>query len=426
MLNPPARMKVAYDSAVQNYFDPSLIGRLPVGMKPGDSLVSTISFKKGHKVNHFLRGTNIREGSGDDSPVRTAAVLTCLAEPAPPDAFRPSYCDRQAKIHLARDLRRDLLPRLPRPQGTIDWEDGWEGNEGPAPGARIAGKTRFEDWVRIFSRPWVNTCYFGFEIPVENMPHYGREICRAVSVAGLLLCCDDPPEQKERLLLRFVQVGIDYYGVVKSGHSGYEAWGGHNSGRKMPIVFAGILLGDEAMAAVSKTLPHVSFQEDEQTGWGESWTGAKAIFLGHSGINAKTGKPARPQWGPYEHLPPSKWNDGNKTSEAYRRTCSSLAWVGEALVLRLLKAEPYWNHDAFFAYVDRWMTEDDTKIVEDLKKAGMDYTAGYARQGQCWDPFVTQMWKKYRTAPGMPPTDGWKQASDKNRMKVRKDATEKK
>src|SRR5207248_6596125 len=40
MLNPPAKMKVSYDSGVRNWFDPALIQRLPIAMKPGDSLVS--------------------------------------------------------------------------------------------------------------------------------------------------------------------------------------------------------------------------------------------------------------------------------------------------------------------------------------------------------------------------------------------------
>src|SRR5205807_843410 len=43
MLNPPAAMKVSYDSGVRNWFDPALIQKLPVMLKPGDSLVSTIS-----------------------------------------------------------------------------------------------------------------------------------------------------------------------------------------------------------------------------------------------------------------------------------------------------------------------------------------------------------------------------------------------
>ncbi len=47
MLNPPAVQKISYDSGVRNCFDPSLIQKLPVSMKPGDSLVTTISMPVG-------------------------------------------------------------------------------------------------------------------------------------------------------------------------------------------------------------------------------------------------------------------------------------------------------------------------------------------------------------------------------------------
>jgi len=36
----------------------------------------------------------------------------------------------------------------------------------------------------------------------------------------------------------------------------------------------------------------------------------------------------------------------------------------------------------------------------------------WQRQGQCWEPFVNEMWKSYRPAPNMPPTDGWKKQHD--------------
>ena len=43
------------------------------------------------------------------------------------------------------------------------------------------------------------------------------------------------------------------------------------------------------------------------------------------------------------------------------------------------------------------MTEDDTQAIEEIKKArGWDYSAKWARQGQAWDPFVENMWRKYR------------------------------
>ena len=105
MLNPPAEMKVAYDSGVRNWFDPALIERLPVTLKPGDSLVASISMPKGLVLQAQLRN-RIQRGEGDSSPIRTAAVLTCVAAPQPADAFRPAFCDRTSRIYLARDLRR--------------------------------------------------------------------------------------------------------------------------------------------------------------------------------------------------------------------------------------------------------------------------------------------------------------------------------
>ncbi len=71
MLNPPAAMKVAYDSGVRNWFDPSLIARLPVDMKPGDSLVSTISMPK----NLVLKAS---------FATRSSAAMATAAPSAPP------------------------------------------------------------------------------------------------------------------------------------------------------------------------------------------------------------------------------------------------------------------------------------------------------------------------------------------------------
>ena len=40
-----------------------------------------------------------------------------------------------------------------------------------------------------------------------------------------------------------------------------------------------------------------------------------------------------------------------------------------------------------------------------------------ATKGQTWDTFVNEMWAKYRTGPGMPPTDGWKKQHDDSYLK---------
>jgi hypothetical protein len=393
MLNPPARMKVAYDSGVRNWFDPSLIQKLPVAMKPGDSLVSTMSMPKGLVLHAQLRN-KIERGVEDSSPIRTAAVLTCVGAPQPADAFRPAFCDRTQRIYRARDLKRALLPTA----------------------AATPSIPKIEQYIRFTQRPWVGTGFFGFEEPVENMPQYGLEYGRVSGISALLLCTDLKPAQKEPLLINFVQVGIDLGGMVRAGHPGWTGWGGHGSGRKLPIVFAGLLLGDDQLAHVDASFPTVSFGEDEQTAYGDAWTGAKVVFAGHSGIDAATGvgrdRVRGADWGPYEHMPPAQWREGQNTSESYRRCCTSVGWVAQALVLRLMHAEKAWHHDAFFDYVDRWMYEDDSAFVQNLREAtGKDYDKEWARQGQAWDAFVNEMWAKHR--PSLPaPTDGWKHPHD--------------
>jgi len=391
MLNPPAEMKVAYDSGVRNWFDPSLVQRLPVAISPGDSLVSTISMPKNLVLHAQLRN-KIERGEGDSSPIRASAVLTCVAKPQPADAFRPAFCDREQRIYLARDLRRDLLPAAAAADSIPD----------------------IRQYVRFTQRPWVGTCFFGFEEPVENMPQYGLEYGRVVGISALLLCTDLPPQQKEPLLVNLVQIGIDLGGMVRSGHPGWTGWGGHGSGRKLPIVFAGLLLGDESLARINQSFPKVSFGEDEQTAYGDCWTGAQVVFTGHSGIDAVTGagRSRGSGWGPYEHLPPAEWKSGANTSEAYRRCCTSVGWVAQALALRLMQAERSWDHDAFFDYVDRWMEEDDAQFVKTIREAtGKDHDKDWARPGQAWDAFVNEMWARHRRTLSAP-IDGWKQDHD--------------
>lgn len=393
MRNPPAQMKVSYDSGVRNWFDPALIQKLPAALTPGDSLVSTISMPKGLILHAPLRN-KIERGVDDSSPIRTAAVLTCVRAPLPPDAFRPGFCDREQKIYFARNLRRELLPRATRPRTTPP----------------------VERYIRFTQRPWVGTGFFGFEEPVENMPQYGLEYGRVSGISALLLCTDLPAAAKEPLLVNFVQIGIDLGGMVRNGHPGWTGWGGHGSGRKLPIVFAGLLLGDEALAHINRAFPRASFGEDEQTAYGPSWTGATVVFAGHSGIDAASGagrdRVRGNNWGPYEHTAPAAWKQDQITSESYRRCCTSVGWAAQALALRLLHAESAWDHDPFFDYVDRWMSEDDAAFVEKIREAlNKDFSADFSRQRQAWDAFANDMWAAHRAQLNAP-VDGWKQPHD--------------
>lgn len=410
MLNPPAAQASGLDSGVRNWYRPDLARRLPISLQPGDTLVSSISLKQGEESEFPYHGSGAVRGENDNSPVKTVAVLTCVAEPLPPDAFRPSWADHresaaERRIYLARNLRRELLPRLPRPDG-----DRFAIRESrPTEFA-----TDLDLWVRVFQRPWFNPGFFGFDQPMNNMPHYGQWVGQAMSVAGLILLTDLPEDQRERLLIGVVQVGVDYWGAVRAGHPGWEGWGGHGSGRKFPIVFAGLLLGDDAMASPTRTFPQVNFGEDNQTMYARTFSGAEVAFAGHSGIHADSSIP-RANWGPYEHLHPSAWDQpgqDNFQSDAYRRANTSSSWVGQALVMRLLHAEEHWSQDAFFDYVDRWMYEDDREqrlaIAAAFPKSGFeDDTKSWRIQGYTWEPFVEQMWDRYRSTVAAA-TDGWK------------------
>ncbi len=365
MLNGPARYESSYDSRGIGYSAKYAVN-FPVYLKPGHSLISSISLKDNEK-NH--QPVLARHGV-PQTHLRSAAVLTCLEAPVPLDAFRPSYSDTTARIYRAIDLHRELLPSLERVPRTPD----------------------LPTWERIFERPWIDhTMGWGNREthPTDNMPEYSRETSRAVSVASLMLMCDFTPQQKEKLLLSFVQYGIDLWGVAKAG-GGWEAEGGYGNGRKWPIILSGILLGDKEMERPNTTIPTVRFGEDEQTKYGDCWTGAKVVFAGHTPIGGKGDR------GAYEHLQPKDWPGPLKTqSEGYRRCCTSISWIGSALAARIMNAEKSWNHDAYFDYCDRWMTEDDTKALEEIKKQ-LGKNLGGNRQGQTWDPFVDQMWAKYR------------------------------
>jgi len=378
----PDHYKSGFDSRVRHgIYDPARTARLPIAMKPGDALVSTISKHRLVRSKHY--GTT-----------ESVAVLTCLAAPVPADAFRPGYTDPEKTVYLARDLRREMLPRLPKPENTPD----------------------IAKYPPMFNRPWLTDTMFHETHAPYQFGGYGQGLARYGGDAACLLCLDFAPEDKEPLLLAYVQFGIDLYGLLKAGYSGWEAWGGWNSGCKHPIVFAGALFGDEKMARVSQTFPKVSFQEDEQTGYGRTWRGAPVEFLGHSGVAAATGEPrvrGRNTWGPYEHLHPTRWNPDNWQSDAYRRCCTSRAWIGTAIAAKLMKLEPFWGHDAFFDYVDRWMTEDETEAVAVMAALGRPQ-AEWARQGQVEIRFHEAMWRAYRGTVE-PDFNAWRQRAPEAR-----------
>ena len=170
---------------------------------------------------------------------------------------------------------------------------------------------------RLVERPWldhVNNWRTGGTAPSDNMASYGREYCRIVSLVGLRLMIDGSKEKKEKLLIRFVQLGIDLHGLRMAGAK-WHMGGGISSGRKWPVVFAGIMLDDKEM----QIFPGDSeFHEDIETYYGKSWTGETALWqlVHHHGVASL-----------YEHKHPATYIKMDKRSHGYRVCCNGMAWI---------------------------------------------------------------------------------------------------
>jgi hypothetical protein len=211
----------------------------PTALKGGESLVSAVSYPDGEERTLEPRhAAHVRM-------IKYVAVLTCLDQPAAATDFRPSFTGSVKTIYSSLKLHRELLPNLPV--------------VGAPPDIRQLAAARF-------SRPWV-------EWPIdwaanstrgEWEANYGREKAPEVGAAVLTLCLDSKAVGgKEPLILGLTQAGIDLYGTLCAGGR-WPANGGHLMGRKLPILFAGLMLGDSGMLGIGQKYAAATntFQED--------------------------------------------------------------------------------------------------------------------------------------------------------------------
>jgi hypothetical protein len=370
MINPSPRQgsTQGYDSSMYGGYGPDFDAALnvarpngqalsavnPLIIQPGSSLVSTISLPE----------------AGARPQLKTAAILTVLATPAPVGSFRPPYSGSDKTIRFnTSQLNRTRLAHL----------------------APVAGTPGLSEVERYFERPWIDhvpNWMGGYHHPVDNMPDYGREIATEVGIGALMLNLDFTPQEKETLLIRYVQLGLDLYGVVVDG--GEDNWppnGGHSSGRKWPIVFAGIMLKDNAMQHIGPGdgSGAVMFGEDGQT-----------FFVTQADINRTHSPDLRgcyleeyqatdlglPEWGIVHSNDPSV--DNKAWCAVYRECCTANAWAGFILAAHIMDAKDLWDHDALFDYQDRYMA----------REAPGDWT-------RCWDDFTETMWDTYRKSYGL-------------------------
>lgn len=187
-------------------------------------------------------------------------------------------------------------------------------------------------------------------------------------------------------------------------------------GRKFPMLFAALLLG----TLDDWTLSGFSVQEDDAIYYGDTynemlWTGwsndgggvwgfgsppnsANVMYRFLDGLDySNPRKPYR-----HEHVAPSGWGSPpfpNGTlypwdkHEPYRRTVA-FALPGQTVAVRILGLRNYWNHDAYFDYVDRWMYEDDSVARETIQAAGWGDMTPHGQSA--YSAFAKDMYDTYR------------------------------
>lgn len=373
MINPLSN----HSSGVQGYddgsgYDQSLNVALPGGnpvsasntltVPVDSSLVSAVSWIYNSSSDAEPGCPNF-QGSIPRPMLRSAAILT-VVDSAPADySFRPPYAGSDKSLdYQFGDLDLSKLANLTPPSSGL--------SSIPALEAAMA-------------KPWIDhrSSYFGrYFHPSENMPDYGRDMAHVVNNTALMTNLDFTQltgnPSKDKLIINLVQYGIDCTGVADNG-PGWKADGGHMLGRKLPIVYAGLLLDDAHMLDVGTWGRHdgtgsgagVQFQEFQT----HFYVSQAEIDITQSGLIADGGSwdpdsrdisegdilpydsnyLGTPEWGIRHSYWPTR---DNADLPIYYRAINGSVTVGTALAMQIMGAKTVWNNDVFFDYADRYWT----------------------------------------------------------------------
>jgi hypothetical protein len=354
------RSRAPYDSTSRVQF--------PVTIQPDASLISSIS-----------RDLN------NEAPIpvlKSAAVLTVIRAPAHEDAFRPGLIGDDKPQYRAGSIRWDLLPNLSETPSAPDSLYYYE---------------------RSFQRPWLlhNGSWTSRYIsPTDNMPDYHQDIAILLSHGAVAMLTDLGVDRTE-LVINYLQVAIDYYTMQQSPGEGRYNY-------RWPIVFAGIMLGNDSMRFMWKNGDYgtSAYQDDKIYLWadsvrtkrsailpvGETWTGHDVFW------RIKPGEYAPNQFS-HEELHPNEWDwieqegypGGGTKQESYRRM-HSVSTVGFGLAALAFGAQDEFDFDIYFDYADRWMSE--TEGFLESKGHGVD---GIHPVQTSKSTFVDEMWTAHRS-----------------------------
>ena len=190
--------------------------------------------------------------------------------------------------------------------------------------------------------------------PVDAMPDYGSDIASRNASSALALMVNGSVEDKWSALVRYVNNGIDLYHMMLGGVT-WKANGGHAEGRKLPIVFASVLLNDQQMMSAPGLHERDVFGENAGISYSE--------IIGRT-LYSQQRKTEKNYWrnitldqGSRTIADPYGYIDGGYSpGGSYQFCCLSKNWKATATALKLMpELIPVFNHKEFLDYVDRWV-----------------------------------------------------------------------
>lgn len=362
----------AYDGRVWG-FQESLAVRYPATLQPGSSLVSTESimtypFRVESDPNHypaFYRSTAEQVIGPTQTALKNAAILTVVSAAPMPGSFRPPYVGNAKPMFNRSQISMQRLPRVAPPEYHV-------------PDYRLLERAVERPWIDL-KRQWMKSNI----APINNQVSYGRDVANVLGDLALYLCLNVPDAQKEKMMIGYIQIGIDHYYATLLNQHLWDSSGGYNVGRKAPILVAGLLLNRPEMM----NLRGVGFQEDQQTYFGSGeqpgeklwsdWQNSGHPYAANVLFEIEESPDTRGHNWHYEAYMPEEWvsrsdvfpyNPGQYTHQypwdrpmGYQRLVS-YSIIGQSMAMRLMGLKDAWAHNAYFAYVDRWMNEDDAAV----------------------------------------------------------------
>ena len=323
----------SYDTRAPG-FNASLAPTIPYNAQPGDAIIKAVSVS--------VEATDTRP------TLQTTAVLTVLGQVPPNNGstiFRPSFFGTERVLHSVDEINPTLLPSIVPPAGSTPPSLSWLVTRFKMMQLDVDSYGNSEN-IRAID----NFCKGIF----SHACSYGGRVALDNGDGALRLMLNDSYADKHEALIYYLQFGLDLYYQMKQGVE-WVPNGGHGSGRKLPIIFAGVMLENaeikNAVKNVAKEAGDSSvFQED---GFLRAGFNGVPIFGagGNYWTNVVTDYDSRTSKDPYGYI-----DGGNIPGTSYQSGINSMIWKGPAMAMKFMpEIETIWDNQLFGSYVDRWV-----------------------------------------------------------------------